>query len=59
MQTASSLVSWVTDPNATALTSNSSGIFVYTAPLAGIRLNSSTAPSSAVIVMKVVQGSWL
>ena len=58
MFVASSVVSWITDPNATALTSNSSGIFTYTAPLAGIRLNSS-ALSTAVLVMKVTQGSWL
>jgi hypothetical protein len=60
MQTASSVVSWITDPNATALTSNSSGVYVYTAPLAGIRITSSTANSSGnVTTMKVTQGSWL
>jgi hypothetical protein len=60
MQTASSVVSWITDPNATQLTSNSSGIFTYTAPLAGIRITSSTANSSNnVTTMKVTQGSWL
>ena len=58
MLTPSSLVSWISDPNATALTSNSSGIFVYTAPIAGLRLNSSTL-STAVLTMKVTQGSWL
>jgi hypothetical protein len=58
MQTASSLVSWISDPNATALTSNSTGAFLYQQPIAGIRLNS-TALSSAVLTAKVVQGSWL
>jgi hypothetical protein len=59
MQTPGASVVWVNDPNATALTSNSSGIYVYTQPLAAIRINSSTAPSSAVITLKVTQGSWL
>ena len=57
MFTASSLVNWISDPNATALTSNSSGIFTYTAPLAGIRLNSTTTPAN--VTMTVTQGSWL
>lgn len=47
--------SWISDPNATALTSNSSGIYVYTQPIAGIRLNS-TAISSATLTLKVNQG---
>jgi hypothetical protein len=59
MLTPAANVVWISDPNATALTSNSSGIFTYTAPLAGIRINSSTAPSWAVLTMKVTQGSWL
>jgi hypothetical protein len=47
--------SWIADPNATALTSNSSGIYLYQQPLAAIRLNCG-AISSAVLTMKVVQG---
>jgi hypothetical protein len=58
MMTPAAAVNWINDPNATTLTSNSSGIFVYTQPLAGIRLNSSTAPPSP-ITMVVTQGSWL
>jgi hypothetical protein len=58
MLTPASAVSWITDPGATSLTSNSSGAFLYQQPLAGIRLNS-TALSSAVLTMKVTQGSWL
>jgi hypothetical protein len=57
MQTPAANVIWSNDPNATALTSNSSGIYVYTQPLAGIRLSSSTTP--APITMVVTQGSWL
>jgi hypothetical protein len=57
MQTPAANVVWVNDPNATALTSNSSGVFTYTAPLGGIRLSSSTTP--APITMTVTQGSWL
>src|SRR3974377_1053769 len=56
-QPAAANVLWVNDPNATALTSNSSGVYTYTAPLAGIRLSSSTTP--AAITMKVTKGSWL
>jgi hypothetical protein len=60
MQTASSLVSWITDPNATALTSASSGIYLYSQPLAAIRITSTTAnTSSNITTMKVTQGSWL
>ena len=58
MQTPAANVSWISDPNATALTSNSSGAFLYQQPLTGIRLNS-TALSSAVLTMKITQGSWL
>lgn len=58
MQTPAAAVIWSSDPNATALTSNSSGILLYTQPLAGIRLNSSTVPPSP-ITMTVTQGSWL
>lgn len=47
--------SWISDPNATALTSNSSGIYLYEQPLAAIRLNS-TAISSAELTLKVNQG---
>ena len=53
--TAPSQVQWISDPNATALTSNSSGVFTYTAPLAGIRLSAS-AISSAILTFKVNQG---
>jgi hypothetical protein len=53
--TAPSAVSWITDPNATALTSNSSAAFVYTAPLAAIRINSS-ALSSAILTADINQG---
>jgi hypothetical protein len=56
MNTPAAAVSWIADPNATALTSNSSGIFLYQQPLAGIRL-ASTAISGAVLVMKVAQGA--
>jgi hypothetical protein len=58
MLTPASNVVWISDPGATALTSNSSGILTYTAPIAGIRLNSS-AISTAVLTMKVNQGAWL
>jgi hypothetical protein len=51
-------VVWVTDPSASALTSASSGAFVYTQPLAAIRLNSSTLTATA-LTIKVSQGSWL
>jgi hypothetical protein len=55
--TDASAVSWVNDPNATALTANSSVIFIYYQALAGIRLSASTV-SSATLVMKVNQGKW-
>src|SRR5262249_38090941 len=57
MLVASSLVSWIPDPNAN-LPANSSVIFTYTQPLAAIRLNI-TATSSSVVTFKVTQGSWL
>jgi len=57
MQTPAANVVWVNDPNATALTSNSSGAFLYQQPPAGIRLSSSTAPPAA-LTMKVTQGSY-
>jgi hypothetical protein len=56
MDTPAASVSWINDPNATALTANSSGIFLYQQPLAGIRL-ASTAISGAVLTMKVGQGA--
>jgi hypothetical protein len=55
MVTAASAVSWINDPNATALTSNSSAVFTYTAPLTGVRINS-TGLSSAILTVRVVQG---
>jgi hypothetical protein len=58
MQTPAASVTWVSDSNVTAATSNSSGAIVYSQPLAGIRLNS-TSMSSAVLTMKVNQGLWL
>jgi hypothetical protein len=56
VNTPAASVSWVNDPGATALTSNSSGVFLYQQPLAGIRLVS-TAFTGAVLTMKVSQGS--
>jgi hypothetical protein len=56
--TTPSAVSWITDPNATALTSNSSIAFVYAQPLSAVRLNS-TALSSAALTMRVLQGIGL
>src|SRR5215467_6083891 len=43
MQTPSSAVTWISDPNFTAATSNTSVAYSYTQPLAAIRLNSSAA----------------
>src|SRR5215472_15410795 len=57
-QTVPAAVQWISDPNCTALTSNSSGVFTYTAPITGVRLSSSGAPPSA-ITMRITQGSWL
>jgi hypothetical protein len=47
--------SWITDGNLGVLSANSSAVIVYTAPLAGIRLNAS-ALSSAVLSVDVSQG---
>jgi len=58
-QTASSLVTWISDPNFTAATSNTSVAYTYTQPLAAIRLNSSAASGSSPLTMKVTQGSFL
>lgn len=52
----SSGTTWINDPNATALTSNSSGIYLYQQPLAAIRLNS-TAMSSAALNLWVKQAT--
>lgn len=52
--TASSLVVWQNDPAITAATSVSSGIVTYTAPIAGIRINSS-ASTSGVFTIQVLQ----
>jgi hypothetical protein len=59
MQTASSLVTWISDPNFTAATSGTSTAYTYTQPLAAIRLNSSAASGLSPLTMKVTQGSWL
>jgi multisubunit Na+/H+ antiporter MnhE subunit len=59
MQTASSLVTWVTDPNYSGATSNTSVAFTYTQPLAAIRLNSSTNSTPGTLTLKVTQGSFL
>jgi hypothetical protein len=59
MQTASSLVQWISDPNFTAATSNTSVAYSYTQPLAAIRLNSSTASGLSPLTLKVTQASWL
>ena len=59
MQTASSLVTWISDPNYTAATSNTSVAYSYTQPLAAIRLNSSASSGLSPLTMKVTQGSWL
>lgn len=58
MLTAASAVTWISDPGATALTSNSSGIYNYVQPIAGIRLASTTLSSGA-LTFKVTQGMWL
>jgi hypothetical protein len=59
MQTPSSLVQWISDPNFTAATSNTSVAYSYTQPLAAIRLNSSASSGLSTLTMKVTQGSWL
>jgi hypothetical protein len=59
MQTPSSVVTWISDPNFTAATSNTSVAYSYTQPLAAIRLNSSAASGLSPLTMKVTQGSWL
>ena len=59
MQTASSLVQWISDPNFTAATSNTSVAYTYTAPLAAIRINSSAASGLSPLTMKITQGSFL
>ena len=59
MQTPSSNVVWISDPNFTAATSNTSVAYSYTQPLAAIRLNSSASSGLSTLTMKVTQGSWL
>ena len=59
MQTASSVVTWISDPNFTAATSNTSVAYTYSQPLAAIRLNSSAASGLSPLTLKVTQGSWL
>jgi hypothetical protein len=59
MQTPSSLVTWISDPNFTAATSNTSVAYSYAQPLAAIRLNSSTASGLSPLTLKVTQGSFL
>src|SRR6516165_8416462 len=53
MQTPSSAVTWISDPNFTAATSGTSVVYTYTAPLAAIRLNSSTNSTPGTLTMKV------
>jgi hypothetical protein len=59
MLTPSSAVAWISDPNSTAATSNTSVAFTYAQPLTAIRLNSSAASGLSPLTMKVTQGSWL
>jgi hypothetical protein len=59
MQAASSLVTWISDPNFTAATSGTSVAYTYTQPLAAIRLNSSASSGLTTLTMKVTQGSFL
>jgi hypothetical protein len=59
MMTPSSNVVWINDPNFTAATSGTSTVFTYSAPLAAIRINSSTASGLSPLTLKVTQGSWL
>ena len=59
MQTASSLVTWISDPSFTAATSNTSVAYNYTQPLAAIRLNSSASSGLSPLTLKVTEGSLL
>jgi hypothetical protein len=59
MQTPSSAVVWISDPNFTAATSNTSVAYTYTQPLAAIRLNSSASSGLSPLTLKVTQGSFL
>src|SRR5215469_15368161 len=59
MQTPSSAVTWISDPNFTAATSATSVAYTYTQPLAAIRLNSSTNSTPGTLTLKVTQGSFL
>jgi hypothetical protein len=59
MMTPSSAVTWINDPNFTAATSATSTVYVYTQPLAAIRLNSSAASGLSPLTLQVTQGSWL
>lgn len=52
---AAASVTWISDPNATSLTSASSGIYLYQQPLAGIRLSASGISSSS-LTLSVKQG---
>jgi hypothetical protein len=58
MLTPSSAVTWISDPNFTAATSNTSVAYTYQQPLAAIRLNSSTASGLSPLTLKVTQGSY-
>jgi hypothetical protein len=57
MQTPSSAVTWISDPNFTAATSNTSVAYNYQQPLAAIRLNSSASSGLSTLTMKITQGS--
>jgi hypothetical protein len=57
MMTPSSAVVWISDPNFTAATSNTSVVYLYQQPLAAIRLNSSTS-GTVPLTLKVTEGSW-
>jgi hypothetical protein len=59
MMTPAANVVWISDPNYTAATSNTSVAYTYTQPLAAIRINSSTASGLSPLTLKVTQGSWL
>src|SRR5215469_7512794 len=58
MMTPAANVTWVNDPTLTAATSASSGVITYTAPIAAVRLNSTTLTATA-LTLKCNQGSWL
>jgi hypothetical protein len=59
MMTPAANVVWISDPNFTASTSNTSVAFNYAMPLAAVRINSSAASGLSPLTLKVTQGSWL